>query len=257
MLDNDDDTAPILTQKNKNLINSARLKEAAKIIAGMGNKKHIKNKLIHKLMLEGADYAISRYFRKELIPPNYSKIVKSNDCIEVLVKGIFYKICKIKHMDSLDLQIMELCEALRRNDACLIAYDRVGLIQKFIHGKVDEFCGEGSHEKISAKYMRNLLSVSRLHLNLSDLNAKDESYSISMDALSRSASNYEYVHPRATELPADKHFIPKWRVRHLKPLSHFDSQNNRRKISEIYTIDEQLPLAEYTQAALEIYAGSE
>lgn len=246
-----------VADRKERIINSALLKEAAKIIAGTENKKQIKNKLIHKLMLIGTDYAISNYFFKESIPPNYSEIVKSHDCIEVLIKGIFYKICKIKHSDSLDLQIMELCEALRRNDAYLIAYDRVGLVQKFIHRKVNEFCGEGSHEKIPTKHMRNLLSVSRLHLNISDLNTKDEGYSIYMDEISRSASNFEYVNPRATELPADKHFIPKWRVRHIKPLSHFCSGEKRRIISKIYALNEQLPLEEYTQVALEIYAFSE
>ena len=57
---------------------SMRFKKAAKIIAGLESKKHIKIKLIHQLMLDETDYAISRYMQKESIPSHYSKIVKSH-----------------------------------------------------------------------------------------------------------------------------------------------------------------------------------
>ena len=107
---------------------------------------------------------------------------------------------------------------------------------------MDKFYGEGSSDKIPANHMRLLLSVSRLHLNLSDLSSKDNSYSIYMNELSTSTANYEYFNPRATEVQLGK------------PLSYFYSRRNRQKISDIYNIDEALPLDTYSQAALEIYA---
>lgn len=240
--------------QDQDLIKSARLKDAAKIIAGMENKKHIKNKLIKKMMVEGCNYAISRYFIKEAIPWNYSGIVKSKDCLEVLIKGFFYKVCKIQHSHLLNSKLGEFCETLRRNADNLIAYDRVALIQKFIHSTVDEKYEKDSHKNISKKHIKNLLSVSRLYFNLFDLNERNENYLIYMDDLSRAASNYEYVNPRTTELPTGKHFIPTWRVRHLKPLSYFYSLDKRSKFSQINMLDEQLPLNEFKQAALDIYA---
>ena len=78
--------------------------------------------------------------------------------------------------------------------------------------------------------------------------------SIYMNELSTSTANYEYFNPRATEVQLGKQFIPRWRVRHIKPLSYFYSRRNRQKISDIYNIDEALPLETYSQAALEIYA---
>ena len=123
---------------------SMRFKKAAKIIAGLESKKHIKIKLIHQLMLDETDYAISRYMQKESIPSHYSKIVKSHNCIDVLIKGFFYMVCKMKYSSSLDLEVAQLYETIKKNDARLIVYDRVGLIQKFIHSEVDKFYGEGS-----------------------------------------------------------------------------------------------------------------
>ena len=233
---------------------SMRFKKAAKIIAGLESKKHIKIKLIHQLMLDATYSAISRYMQKESIPSHYSKIVKSHNCIDVLIKGFFYMVCKMKYSSSLDLEVAQLYETIKKNDARLIVYDRVGLIQKFIHSEVDKFYGEGSSDKIPANHMRLLLSVSRLHLNLSDLSSKDNSYSIYMNELSTSTANYEYFNPRATEVQLGKQFIPRWSVRHIKPLSYFYSRRNRQKISDIYNIDEALPLETYSQAALEIYA---
>lgn len=243
-------------REKKNKLDSVLLKEAAKIIAGLESKKLIKLKLIHRLMLDETHYAISRYLKKESIPPHYSKIVESHNCIEVLIKGFFYMICKIKYSSSLDLKIAQLYEAIKKNNAQLIVYDRVSLIQKFIHGEMDRLYGEGSCNKIPANHMRILLSVSRLHLNLSDLTSKDESYSVYIDELSMSAANFEYFNPRVTELREGQHFIPRWRVRHIKPLSYFYTKSKRLKIARIYNLDEQLPLEEYSQAALEIYAIS-
>ena len=71
-----------------------------------------------------------------------------------------------------------------------------------------------------------------------------------------SAANFEYFNPRVTELREGQHFIPRWRVRHIKPLSYFYTKSKRLKIARIYNLDEQLPLEEYSQAALEIYAIS-
>lgn len=242
--------------RGKHSIDPASLKEGAKIIAGLENRKQIQQRLIHKLLRDETDYAITRYLVKEAVPAEYGRIVKTGACIETLVKGIFYKVCKIRRSDSLDIEIAELCGALKKNERLSIVYDRVGMIQKFVHLKVDEICGEGSHVAIPAKHMKNLLSVARLHLNLSDLRSRDESYSLYMDALSRSAADFEYSNPKTTSLPAGKRFIPKWRVRHLKPLSHFYTRIVRQKIAGLRVLDEQLPLETYATAALAIYATS-
>jgi hypothetical protein len=242
---------------NINGINSGCwLKDAAKIIAGLKSRKQIKQRLVNKLMREETNYAISRYFYREGVPSDYWNIVESDDCIESMVKGIFYKVTGIKHSDKLDIEVLELCVAIKKNVSLLIVYDRVGLVQKFVHSKVDEFCGQGSHGDIPKNHMRNLLAVARLHLYLSDHQSKDHSYSLYMDELSKLASDLEYYNPKATVLPTGKRFIPKWRVRHLQPLSYFYTEIVRWKIDKIKTLDERLPLDVFGDAALKIYATS-
>lgn len=232
------------------------LKEVAKLIAGLENKKQIKQRLICRVMRDNVDWAISRYFEYEAIPFDYLKIVRSGDCIETLIKGIFYKVCKIRRSDLLDIEVSELCEALKKNNSLSIVYDRVGIIQKFVHGKVDKFCGEGAHDLLPVKHMRNLLSVARLHLNISDIQSKDENYAVYMDSLSKLASDFEYFHPSNPTLLPGKRIIPKWRVRHLKPLSHFYRINACETIAELQGLSEKLPLEVFATKAFEIYADS-
>lgn len=120
------------------------LKEAAKIIAGLENKKQIKQRLIYRIMRDNVDLAIDKYFEYEVIPFEYLKIIRSRDCIETLIKGIFYKVCRVRRSDFLDSEIAEVCEMLKKNDSLSIVYERVGIIQKFVHGKVDKIFGEGA-----------------------------------------------------------------------------------------------------------------
>ncbi|CAG9165234.1 hypothetical protein LMG23992_00378 [Cupriavidus laharis] len=237
-----------------NSVDPALLKDAAKQIAGLDDKRIIRQRLVYKLMRDATDRAISRYFQCEGIPWDYRSIVESADCLETLIKGIFYKVCKIRRSEMLDEEVVALCEMHRRNDSLSIVYERVGQIQKFIHEKVDQFCGNGARDALPVKHMRNLLAAARLHLHICDINTKDASYSVYLDELSKLVSEFEYFNPHIPELPAGKQVIPRWRVRHMKPLSHFYDKSTRRKLAELQALDEGLTADAFARAALEICA---
>ncbi len=241
-------------RESNSAMSTAAWKQGAKIIAGIEDNKEIRIKLIHKLMRDGTDQAIRRYLRKELIPQQYVTVVQSDQCLQVLVQGFFYKVCKVKQTVQLDIDIKELCKRVKLNAERALAYDRVGQIQKFIHTQVDELFGENFHIKISTKHMRNLLGAARLHLHLCDTNERDDDYAVYMDELSRIASRLEYVNPRPANLPPGRRFIPTWRVRHLKPLTNYYSQSARSAISSISELNLDLPHEEYMLAALRIFS---
>ena len=246
------------TKNSKELgggVSAERLKSGAKLIASLDSVKQIKRRLTHKLVRENTDYAIGRYLRTEGVPAVYWDVVNSQDCIETLIRGIFYKVCRMSSSMALNSEIAELCDQLKKNTALATAYDRVGLIQRFVHSKVDNHFGEGAHSRLSVKHMRNLLSVARLHLNLHDINSIDEQYFLHMDRLSMAIANLEYFLPKETALPAGKLFFPKWRVRHLRPLTYFYEESIRKKLTELEALRGGLSLKRFADEALKIYAS--
>lgn len=243
------------SEKRAGCISAERVKIGAKLIGGLDCVKKIKRRLTNKLLQENTDYAIDRYLRREGVPAVYWNVVSSNDCIETLIFGILYKVCGMSSSMALNGEIAELCVSLKRNSARSIAYDRVGLIQRFVHSKVDSHFGEGAQSRLPVKHMRNLLSVARLHLNLHDINSGDEDYLLYMDGLSTAMSNLEYFLPKETALPEGKTLFPKWRVRHLRPLSHFYRESIREKITDLEALSGDISLSMYAAEALKIYAS--
>jgi len=232
-----------------------RLKNGAKLIAGLADTMQIRRRLTYKLLLENSDAAMERYLWKEGVPASYRSLVISDDCIGTLVRGMFYKVCRMRRSAELDQEIIALCDSVRKNPQHLIAYDRVGLIQRFVHGKVDAKFGEGAKSRLPIKHMRNLLSVARLHLSLHDLHSMDEDHILHLDELSTARAHVEYVSPKVPELPSGKSFFPRWRVRHFRPLSYFYEKSLRQKVIDLRGIDLCMDCRIYADMALNIYAA--
>ena len=102
-----------IEEQKKELKNSARFKEAAKLVAGLSSNRETKLALIQKVRQDGLESAIVRYMAKEALPKYYAAILKSPNCIERLVEGLFYKVCKIQPANTLNEQIGNLSRELR------------------------------------------------------------------------------------------------------------------------------------------------
>lgn len=236
----------------KRCVRADRLSKGAKLIASLNDTARIQRRLIYQLLLENSESAMNRYLLKEGVPAIYRPLVTSDACIETLVRGIFYKVCHVPQSVDLDREIAALSHSLRENSQHLIAYERVGIIQHFIHNKVEEAFGNQS--LLPVGYMRNLLSVARLHLSLHDLLSKDEDHVLLLDELSATRALVEYFSPTETKLPSGKTYFPRWRVRHLRPLSHFYPELLRQKVVDLRNLDLGMSPQRFAELALNIYA---
>ena len=236
-------------------IDASRLKGAARIVAGLTAKSAVRAKLVQQLMREETDAAIASYLWRERIPAPYHALVRLDDCIEILVRGIFYKVMALPRKAALDAEIDRLCASLKANEEKLIAYERVGVLQRFMHEKLRVHSDAGPGERVRVAPMRCLLSVARLHLNLVDLKARDAGYAIYMDEVSSARASLEYLSPSTPPPPAEgKRIYPRWRVRHMRPLSYFYSRKARRRLSALLTLDIALAFDAYVEAACRGFA---
>jgi len=236
-------------------VDAARLKEAARIIAGLRVKSAVRAKLVRHLMREETDAAIASYLQRERIPIAYHAIVRLDDCIEILVRGIFYKVAALPRKAALDTEVARLCASLKANEEKLIAYERVGVLQRFVHEKLRLHGDAGTVGRVGVAPMRCLLSVARLHLNLLDLRARDAGYALYMNEVSNARASLEYLSPSPPPLSVEgKRVYPRWRVRHLRPLSYFYRRKARRRLSALLTLDIEMAFDAFVEAACRGFA---
>ena len=255
--DDDDDAIPSASPfvPSAPAVDASRLKRAARVVAGLTAKSAVRAKLVQKLMREETDAAIVSYLSRERIPAPYHALVRLDDCIEILVRGIFYKVAALQRKAALDAEIDRLCASLKANEEKLIAYERVGVLQRFIHEKLRLHSDAGAREQVRVAPMRCLLSVARLHLNLVDLEARDAGYAVYMDEVSSARAALEYLSPSTPPPPVEgKRIYPRWRVRHLRPLSYFYSRKARRRLSALLALDIELAFDAYVEAACREFA---
>lgn len=245
-----------LDKRTKELENSSRFKVAAKLIAGLSDNRKIKLALIQKVHHDSIDSAIVRYMTKEALPECYAAVLKSPNCIERLVEGVLYKVCKFKASQTLNEQIRALSSSMRSNPSRLAAYDRVTLMQQFIHQTVDHLLGVGATQSIPALPMKNALSAARLHLGIFDVIGRQPGYVVYMESLSNATLQLEYDEPRKSTAPFGKRTWPRWRVRHLRPLSYFFPEKRRELIQALSLLDESMPSDEFINKALLLYADA-
>ncbi len=245
-----------INKRKKNLENSARFKEAAKLVAGISGNRKAKLALIQKVHQDSLESAIVRYMAKEALPEYYAAILESPNCIDRLVEGIFYKVCKVQPAQNLAEQISNLSNSLRSNPSKLTAYDRVTQIQQFIHQTIDQCLGVGAARSIPVVPMKNALSAARLHLCILDVIDRRPGYVAYIDSLSTATLQLEYDEPRPSTAPWGKRSWPKWRVRHLRPLSYYFPQERRALLQALRTLDENVPSDQFVYEALLLYAGA-
>ena len=235
---------------------SARFKEAAKLVGGLSGNRKTKLALIQKVHQDSLESAIVRYMAKEALPEYYAAILKNPNCIDRLVEGIFYKVCKMQNAQTLPEQISNLSSSLRLNPSRLTSYDRVSLIQQFIHRTVDQHLGVGAARLIPVAPMKNALSAARLHLSIFDVIDRSPGYVAYIDSLSSAELQLEYDEPRPSTAPMGKRSWPKWRVRHLRPLSYYFTQEHRALLQALWNLDENASPVEFVYDALLLYADA-
>lgn len=228
-----------------------REKEIIKLIAGLNTQATIKEKTIEKLFKNNLDYMIFTYANQESLPYDYVYLSKQKECLQILIKGILKENGYILDSNIIS-EINQFIKQIYTNTDMLIVYDRVGLIQKFIHNKVDEQNGIDAHLELSSILMKYTLSTARLHINLQDIQ-KIKSLK-SLIKKSEQASNYEKMHPfKIIPNDLDNRFINHKRTRDFKSLIDFAYFNISKKILDISELDEKSPIEIFKQEVIRIY----
>lgn len=227
-----------------NALQSARKLSATRISERCESLRILKMKLIKRILNEEVDYIIKRYSKKETLPEIYHGLVRQDQCLEVLIKGMLGKVAKIKITSSLEAEVKEVVDSVLRNEGMDTAYTRVGRIQRFIHDAVDNTHGESSCAKLPRVHMRNLLSVSRLHLSIREMSEDNSEYvsammkKCSVEAEKENKKDIVDGSLRFVYLAAGRNYYPKWKVRHLRHISYYLKESSRKLISDIQEVDE-------------------
>ncbi|TDV92879.1 hypothetical protein BDK62_11514 [Halomonas alkaliantarctica] len=240
-------------KRKEELEGSARFKDAIKVVGGLPRNHDIKLALLRRIHLDSIDVAILRYMAHETLPAYYAGLLKSPQCIERLIEGLFIKVCRITPTPDLSNDIHNLASALRSNPLRQTAYERVGHMQRFIHDTIDRQFGNGASLELPVSPVKNALSAARLHLSIADAN-RSADYIEQLDAASMLAATVEYAQPQHFAAPPGKRARAMWRVRHLRPLSYYFSENHRQLLVTLRTLDEQLPREQFIYQAAMMYA---
>lgn len=249
-LDHSDDP----DERNIQIEKSKKYKAAIKICAGMDKNREIKQALMHRVYQDSLQSAIVRYMTIEKLPAFYASIIRHSLCIDKLIKGVLYKVCKVEPMPSLDDEICTLSISLRNNIDRVTAYDRVTKIQQFIYKVVDQRFGIGSARYIPVNPMKHALSAARLNFNISDLTEKKAGYIEYMNAVSFASVELEYSNPRPSTANSGKRSWPRWRVRHIRPLFYYFPERHRLTIQAMKELDMNLSVEKFIHDIVILYA---
>jgi len=218
-----------------------RESDIIKLISGFNTQKDIKEKTIKKLLEDNLEYMMFTYANKESLSYDYIYISKQKECLKILIKSIL-KENNYTLNSTIIYQIEELIKKIYDNIDKLIVYDRVALVQKFIHQKVDEKNGINAHLLLSKKLMKDILSTARLHLNLRDIQQEN-------------LKSLIFIIKKSEKISTNK-ITDKNKMRDFKSLIDFGYFNISKKIVRIYNLNEETPIEKFKKQVISIYRKS-
>ena len=241
-----------ILRKEKKLKN---ISDITKLVAELNDNTSIQNKAIKKLFSINLKYMIGIYSKMELLTYDYVYIARQKNCINILIKSFLKKVAGYTLSTNLVETIDTFSQEIYKNDNKDIVYDRVYKIQKFIHNKVDEKNGELAHLNLPVKQIKDLLSASRLHLNLEDIKNEDIDFLISLIKQSENASIQESKHPEKVVLQdLGVSYIHYKRIRDMKSLMDFGYFDIQSKILDIANLDKNKSTDEFKKLVIKIYS---
>lgn len=231
-------------------------REATKAVSHLKSVEQIQNKLLKKLIDLNLSVMIRSYSRNEKLPEEHVRAARQPRALPILLKGFF----KAHLYSELDVRILDsvetLCEKIYRNDELDIVYDRVSLLQRFVHDLIDEEIGDGQRFSLPVKPMRHLLSAARLHLNIVDFKHQSPQTLLSILKLSKQASDEERVLKRgAISIPRGRRYILNWRVLHLDSIMQYQSIEVGNRLYGLMLISKDQDVQIFRDLAVDIYSG--
>lgn len=222
------------------------------LVSGLSDISKIKEQAIKKIFYLAKDDLILKYALKEKLPYDYVYASKQDDCIRILICNFLKKEAGYTINDEINSEIYELTQRIYLNSSNMIAYDRVGIIQRYLHKKVDDIKGTNAHLEINKHRIRNLLSTARLHLNLFDFSKLN----ISKLELIFEKSRQSAIKEKDARVPLgiNKKYIKNWKVRHKKSLIQLSDSKLGCKFYDILKLDENVSVEEYKKSIINIFS---
>jgi len=194
----------------------------------------------------------TRYSKKENLSHSFLLAAESDQGLYFLTTNILNKM-NIDLCDNIKKSTHYLINKLYENNNENIVYERVGLIQAFVHSEFVRCYGSSALEKVDNETMRSFLSACRLHLYLYDLKHKSKEYNLKQIELTQLAYNYEMSKVGEIKvLPSGKKFFPRWKAQHMKHLFYFSSYERRTDFEKLDTIDKTLSRRSFLESVIEI-----
>ncbi|MGR5318500.1 hypothetical protein [Vibrio sp. PNB22_2_2] len=175
-----------------------------------------------EILTSNIPYISHRYCRYEGLSKDYAEVAMQKHVLKDIVfvhaadLGIKFTLNHIKNLDAIALNIYN---NTNRNSV----YNRVGTLQRFLHECVLDNGKQVEH--LDREVMRKLLSLSRLHIAISDIRKKnidlikDELLQNHLDSKKNAPTNYVEM--------MNRQYIKNWNKRHLRSLLHFCPQVER------------------------------
>jgi len=243
-------------ENGKLIRNDARRKKIIKLIAGLTYPNQIKTKVIKQLFLDNMDYIINTYARLEKLPQYFVDLAKQKNCLEIIIRGFLQNDAGYLLTSALVKQIAHFVQTIKNNENNEIVYDRVQTIQQYLHEKVDSKQGIGMHKALYPQTIKNILSASRLYLNIEDIKTRDSETLLYLITKSDEASQFEEAHP--TELQSfttGEKYTSSKKVRDMKSLIDFSYFNIEKAIYDISRLGSDCLLS-YKTNIINLYAAA-
>ncbi len=212
-----------------------------------------RDSIFKKLIEIHLDEMIENYSLSENLPFNFKNIAKEQNCIKILLKGFFTKFCNFKIDTNFMFEIEEITELTYLNFNIDTVYERVKEIQIFMHNKVQEHNGTGSHEHLDKEVMRNILATIRLNLNIFDIKNNDIQKIIFLRNKTKKSIALEYKKPSKKGLLNNQKFIPIWKAKKMKTLLDFMSSGFITIMNRISILDLNLSEDKFKEILSDIY----
>lgn len=179
--------------------------------------KDIERNLVRALLSLGRPYAIARFAKWENIPHPSALAASLPYGLKALLAQFLVSegLQRGRKQGELIRTVFKAATELASD----IAYRRTGMIQSAIHKAACDAHGPNGSMGLNAEGIRTMLSLTRLHFAVAELNVGSFRELRELDERYEVARAYERTgvdeHP-----PLIGRHIPAWRLRHIRPLSY-------------------------------------
>lgn len=207
-------------QKNKHAY------QLAKLTSHATTPRQYLNCCIRIVTAKLMDSAIKRYCKVEELPSSLSLCLWDADNFNIILLQ-YINALGIENTMSRRKELDDLISKIIRNKEAFSVYERVGFIRSFL-------TNAALIHPLNKDLMRQVLSTSRLFLNVIDVKGREGDYLIE-----QKKRNFLLIeNEEKTTLPSyrGKRFIKNWKKRHLIELMAYASQYNRDAYFELLAL---------------------